>query len=132
MTAVRPWTERLLAVVEAEPGIHIEEAIRRVTPFVPQGHAYRAREKRMESQARRWRRANGLPEELPRTTTRPPKHPTEAHRIGARVVLTDAIWGLTKGGRLVRVDNSLFPAAQAGATRCTASDEDSDWEWLWV
>ena len=135
MTVRRPWTEQLVDLVNAHPGgIDVEEVIAKVTPWVPQGHAYRARAKRMEHQARRWRRAHGLPEDLPRAQVRADPHPAEVHRIGARVVLTDVITGAVRFGRIVRIGNKLFPGSQADATRCTPEPERNTYEeeWPWM
>jgi hypothetical protein len=90
----RPWTERILQLVDA--GItEREEIVRRTIPFVPQGHAYRVREITNARMRRRYGYVDAAPRNLNRT-------PGELHRVGAGAVINQAIHNLTRCGVLVR------------------------------
>jgi hypothetical protein len=91
---MRPWTVRILELVDA--GVtHREEVIAQTIPFVPIGHAHRARERQRLSQQAR-------PRATERTLTPRPKALAEVHRIGARTVVRETIATLLTHGHLVR------------------------------
>ena len=94
-SAPRPWTQRILQLIDE--GVTDREAlITGATPFVPQGHAHRVRERQNKRMAAR-RREEGRPQGSGRITST-----SEAYRVGARQVVHKALQNLCKCGRLVR------------------------------
>jgi hypothetical protein len=99
MATMRPWTVRILELVDA--GVtHREEVIEQTLPFVPIGHAHRARERQRLSQQAR-------PRLTDRTLTPRPKGLAEVHRIGARTIIRETIATLLTHGHLVREGDHL-------------------------
>lgn len=92
----RPWTERILSLVDA--GVtERAEIVRRTIPFVPQGHAFRVREINNE----KLRRSHAVDGVVPPPRTRV-RSLSEIHRIGAGHVVRHAIHALLQSGTLVR------------------------------
>lgn len=89
MATMRPWTTYILRLVE-QGILDREEIIQRTIPFVPQGHAYRVRERQNE----RASRARVLDARV-RTSS-------EIHRIGARQVIASTLHNQVRTGYLVR------------------------------
>lgn len=93
----RPWTERILALIDA--GVtERSEIIRRTVAFVPQGHAYRMRE--TTNQRLRERRAINGHTPVARESCH---SASELHRIGATAVIGRTINSLVRHGTLVRI-----------------------------
>ena len=99
-TPPRPWTAELLRLVDA--GVHSrEEIIKRLTPFIPQGYAYRC-----------WERNRDRQRAMPRSTDR--RFVTDhsdpsiwaIHRSGARFVIQRCLLGLRANGTLI-VDGDI-------------------------
>jgi hypothetical protein len=93
---LRPWTRRILELLEEGP-LPREEIVQRTIPYVPQGHAFRAREYARQK-AMRYSRQNGHALGSPKATVTP----GQIHEAGARIVIKKALQGLVDRGTVVR------------------------------
>lgn len=118
---IRPWTRRILELVDS--GVtERTEVIRQTIPFVPQGHAYRTRERDLErlrhrtSVAYEERIRNG---ETPHHGPFGPRavDPIDCHEVGARMVIRHTILKLIRGGHLVLADGHLVRPSTNGENR---------------
>ena len=114
MNVRRPWTQAVFDVLAAGPA-HRDLIVELASPWVPQGHAYRARE---YQRVRYMRRSRGSDVRLGRRRV----SDAELHRIGARVVVNRTLAQLVRAGRIER-DGDVYrlPVRSAGC----ASARDS-------
>jgi hypothetical protein len=114
----RPWTQRVLDLVA--DGVHDrDELIERATPWVPQGHAYRVRERVRQNELERTRaqiRGRGPSQR---------RSAVEVHRIGARIVIRDTLRMLVKHRRLVRIGDRYLLPPSLDATRTARPEAGS-------
>lgn len=107
MATMRPWTVRILELIDA--GItHREDIVEQTLPFVPLGHAHRTRERQRLNAHRRPRLTDV------RLTPRP-KTLAEVHRVGARQVIGETLQTLVRHGHLVRDGDHLRRPSQGPA-----------------
>jgi hypothetical protein len=118
MTALRrPWTERIYDLLADGP-IEREQLIEQTIAWVPQGHAYRARE-----QQRAHSNARSVP--LTDRRARPARRSaTELHRIGARLVVVKAIRQLIRNGKLVH-EGSYYRLPDSSASSALSARESA-------
>lgn len=115
----RPWRARVLEVLDA--GVEdLEEIYLRVTPWVPQGHAFRERERHNARYRNRHPRQNGEPS-APRPVIR---SAAEIHRIGARQVIRKTLQNLVKDGYIVRTETGYVRRSHASVPSHDARADD--------
>lgn len=117
-TLQRPWTREVLVIV-ARGTTDREEIIRKATPFVPVGHAFRLREQKRRLQGAKYRRRYpDAPSFRPRDRTI-----AEVQRIGARTAIVKSLRSLVGSRHLVREGNHYFLTATAKVPTHRAAEE---------
>jgi hypothetical protein len=102
----RPWTCEIYRLVMAGVS-HRDDIIRLATPHVPQGHAYRERERVREGFKRRYARKRGGPPIKPMPELQ--RTPAEIHAFGARLIIRKTLGSLVSTGRIVRDGDHYRP-----------------------